>query len=134
MPKQIHTDNGSPFGAITSVQRFSKLSFWFIDLGITSVLGIQPTLNKTEDMRECTAYSVLPPAKPSANDMKSQQSKSKCFCEKNHINVRPHEALNMEIVLAGLVHTRQKPIPESDKRYRYPEHMKVMNVTKNVDL
>ena len=34
IPEQIHTDNGSPFGSVRSIQRFTQLSYWFIDLGI----------------------------------------------------------------------------------------------------
>jgi transposase InsO family protein len=37
IPKQIHTDNGSPFGAVAAIQRFTRLSYWFIDLGILPV-------------------------------------------------------------------------------------------------
>ena len=45
-------------------------------------------------------------------------------------NIRPHEALGMQTPAS--VHTRSKiPFPERIKEYHYPEHMKVMNVTKN---
>jgi len=39
LPKQIHTDNGSPFGSVMSIQRFTRLSYWFIDLGILPVFS-----------------------------------------------------------------------------------------------
>ncbi len=39
LPKQIHTDNGSPFGSVQAIQRFTKLSYWFIELGITPVFS-----------------------------------------------------------------------------------------------
>jgi transposase len=38
LPKQIHTDNGSPFGSVRTIQRFTRLSYWFIELGILPVL------------------------------------------------------------------------------------------------
>jgi len=34
MPLQIHTDNGSPFGAVQAVKRLTRLAAWFIELGI----------------------------------------------------------------------------------------------------
>jgi transposase InsO family protein len=37
IPKQIHTDNGSPFGSVAAIQRFTRLSYWFIELGIMPV-------------------------------------------------------------------------------------------------
>jgi len=37
IPKQIHTDNGSPFGSVAAIQRYTRLSYWFIDLGILPV-------------------------------------------------------------------------------------------------
>lgn len=35
IPQQLHTDNGSPFGSVRAIQRFTRLSYWFIELGIT---------------------------------------------------------------------------------------------------
>ncbi|WP_062055971.1 helix-turn-helix domain-containing protein [Aquimarina longa] len=32
IPKQMHTDNGSPFGSVRAIQRFTQLSYWFIEL------------------------------------------------------------------------------------------------------
>lgn len=31
MPLQIHTDNGSPFGAVQAVQRLTRLAAWFVE-------------------------------------------------------------------------------------------------------
>ncbi len=39
LPKQIHTDNGGPFGSVAAIQRFTRLSYWFIDLGIMPVFS-----------------------------------------------------------------------------------------------
>tara|TARA_R110002126_G_scaffold291220_1_gene450988 strand:- start:15227 stop:15715 length:489 start_codon:yes stop_codon:yes gene_type:complete len=39
IPEQIHTDNGSPFGSVRAIQRFTQLSYWFIELGIYPVLS-----------------------------------------------------------------------------------------------
>ena len=37
LPQQIHTDNGSPFGSISALGRYSQLAVWFMDLGIQPV-------------------------------------------------------------------------------------------------
>lgn len=129
LPKQIHTDNGSPFGAITSIQRFSKLSFWFIDLGILPVFSdpAHPEQNGRHERMHRDLKAAC--TKPSANDMKSQQRKLNAFVNEYN-NIRPHEALGMETPAS--VHIRSKiPFPERIREYHYPEHMKVMNVTKN---
>jgi transposase len=55
IPKQIHTDNGSPFGSVASIQRFTQLSYWFIELGKLPSFLILHTRNKTAGMKECTA-------------------------------------------------------------------------------
>jgi transposase InsO family protein len=39
IPKQIHTDNGSPFGFVRAIQRYTQLSYWFIELGISPVFS-----------------------------------------------------------------------------------------------
>jgi transposase len=39
IPKQMHTDNGSPFGSVRAIQRFTQLSYWFIELGIMPVFS-----------------------------------------------------------------------------------------------
>lgn len=53
LPKQIHTDNGSPFGSVKAIQRFTRLSYWFIDLGVLPVFQTLHTLNKTVNMNAC---------------------------------------------------------------------------------
>lgn len=53
LPKQIHTDNGSPFGSVKAIQRFTRLSYWFIDLGVLPVFSDPAHPNKTVDMNAC---------------------------------------------------------------------------------
>jgi transposase InsO family protein len=129
MPKQIHTDNGSPFGAVTSIQRFTKLSYWFIDLGILPVFSdpAHPEQNGRHERmhRDLKASCAL----PSSFDLMSQQRKLNSFV-REYNQVRPHEALGMETPAS--VHVRSTtPFPERIIEYVYPPHMKVMNVTKS---
>ena len=39
LPKQMHIDNGVPFGFVRAIQRYTRLSYWFIDLGILPVFS-----------------------------------------------------------------------------------------------
>lgn len=129
LPKQIHTDNGSPFGAVRAIQRFTQLSYWFIDLGILPVYSdpAHPEQNGRHERmhRDLKAACAL----PSAYDLKSQQRKLNHFV-KEYNYVRPHEALDMET--PSEMHTYSKiPFPERINNYDYSTHLKVMNVTQN---
>jgi transposase InsO family protein len=129
LPKQIHTDNGSPFGAVRAIQRFTRLSYWFIDLGVLPVFSdpAHPEQNGRHERmhRDLKAACAL----PSAYDLNSQQRNLNHFV-KEYNYVRPHEALDMET--PSEIHTYSKiPFPERIRNYDYPTHMKVMNVTQN---
>ena len=129
LPKQIHTDNGSPFGSTPSIQRFTRLSYWFIDLGIMPVFSdpAHPEQNGRHERmhRDLKAECVS----PAAFDMRSQQRKLNSFV-REYNNIRPHEALDMKT--PKKVHVRSSnPFPERITNYDYPSYMKVMNVTMN---
>jgi len=129
LPKQIHTDNGSPFGSTPSIQRFTQLSYWFIELGIMPVFSdpAHPEQNGRHERmhRDLKAECVS----PAAFDMRSQQRKLNSFV-REYNNIRPHEALEMKTPKKVHIHSNI-PFPERIKSYDYPSHMKVMNVTKN---
>ena len=129
LPKQIHTDNGSPFGSTPSIQRFTKLSYWFIELGIMPVFSnpAHPEQNGRHERmhRDLKAECVS----PAGFDMRTQQRKLNSFVRKYN-NIRLHEALDMHT--PKKIHIRSNiPFPERIKKYDYPSHMKVMNVTMN---
>ena len=89
MPEQIHTDNGAPFGSVAAIQRFTKLSYWFIDLGILPVYSdpAHPEQNgRHERMHrdlkaECAAHSAF--------NLRAQQRKLNYFV-KEYNNVSSH--------------------------------------------
>ena len=66
LPKQMHTDNGSPFGSVSAIQRFTRLSYWFIELGILPVFSdpAHPEQNGRHERmhRDLKAACVNPPA------------------------------------------------------------------------
>lgn len=129
IPKQMHTDNGSPFGSVAAIQRFTRLSYWFIELGIMPVFSdpAHPEQNgRHERMHRDLKASC---AKPSAYDLRAQQRRLNHFVkEYNHI--RPHEALDMETP-ASVHNFSTRPFPEKIPNFDYESEMKVYKVTKN---
>lgn len=129
LPKQIHTDNGSPFGAVAAIQRFTRLSYWFIDLGILPVYSdpAHPEQNGRHERMHRDLKAAC--AQPASYNISAQQRKLNAFV-KEFNTVRPHEALGMET--PAKVHTRsERPFPERIRPYEYPSQMKVMNVVQN---
>ena len=73
IPYQIHSDNGSPFGSVRAVQRFTRLSYWFIDHGIFPVFSdpAHPEQNGRHERMHRDLKAAC--AKPSSFDLKAQQ-------------------------------------------------------------
>ncbi len=129
IPKQMHTDNGSPFGSVRAVQRFTQLSYWFIELGITPVFsdpGHPEQNGRHERMHRDLKASC---AKPSAYDLKAQQRRLNHFV-KQYNHIRPHEALAMETP-ASMHSFSTRPFPERLPKFDYEPNMKVLKVTQN---
>ena len=129
IPGQLHTDNGSPFGSTRSLQRFTRLSYWLIDLGIMPVFSdpAHPEQNGRHERMHRDLKAAC--AKPSAYDLNAQQRRLNRFVrEYNH--VRPHEALEMETPAAS--HDFSTRIfPEKIKAFDYPSSFNVIRVTQN---
>jgi transposase InsO family protein len=129
IPEQIHTDNGSPFGSVRAIQRFTRLSYWFIELGIMPVFSdpAHPEQNGRHERMHRDLKAAC--AKPSAYDLKAQQRRLNHFVkEYNHI--RPHEALDMETP-AAMHNFSTRPFPEKIPHFDYQTNMKVLKVTQN---
>jgi len=129
IPKQIHTDNGSPFGSVKAIQRFTRLSYWFIELGIMPVYSdpSHPEQNGRHGRMHRDLKAAC--AKPSAFDLKAQQRRLNHFVkEYNHI--RPHEALDMQTP-ASAHDFSTRPYPERISNFDYDSELKVLKVTRN---
>ena len=129
IPRQIHTDNGSPFGSVRAIQRFTRLSYWFIELGIIPVFSdpAHPEQNGRHERMHRDLKAAC--AKPAAFDLKAQQRSLNRFVkEYNHI--RPHEALDMDT--PAFVHSfSTRPFPEKIPRFDYESNRKILKVTQN---
>ena len=129
IPKQIHTDNGSPFGSVRTIQRFTQLSYWFIELGITPVFSdpAHPEQNGRHERMHRDLKAAC--AKPSAYDLKAQQRRLNHFV-KEYNNIRPHEALNMKTP-ADTHDFSTRPFLERIPDFDYDAKYKVLKVTQN---
>ena len=129
IPQQIHTDNGSPFGSVKAIQRFTRLSYWFIELGIMPVYSdpSHPEQNGRHERMHRDLKAAC--AKPSAHDLSAQQRRLNHFV-KEYNQVRPHEALEMETP-ASVHEFSTRPFPERIPHFDYDSALKVLKVTRN---
>ena len=130
IPQQIHTDNGSPFGSVRAIQRYTQLSYWFIELGIAPVFSdpAHPEQNGRHERMHRDLKAAC--AKPSAQDLKAQQRRLNHFV-KEYNNIRPHEALEMKTP-ASIHDFSNRPFPERILDFDYQPNYKILKVTRSV--
>jgi putative transposase len=95
LPKGIRTDNGVPFASPNALFNLSKLSVWWLRLGI-EIERIKPG-NPQENGRHERMHRTLKQeaARPSGVNFLQQQAKFDDFVEEYNME-RPHEALAMK--------------------------------------
>jgi transposase InsO family protein len=128
LPKQIHSDNGVPFGSVRAVRRYTRLSYWFIELGIEPVFsdpGSPQQNGKHERMHKDLKAAC---AKPAAFNMRAQQRKLNHFV-KQYNYIRPHEALDMKTP-AQVYQKSIRPFPKNVSDWEYPEGIYPRKITK----
>lgn len=125
LPRAILSDNGAPFSS-TAVAGLSRLSVWWIKLGIQPLLidPGHPEQNGAHERmhRTLKAETTRPPAK----NLIAQQ---RCFNafrrEFNH--ERPHEALGQRPP-AEFYQASPRPYPKTLREVDYPGHYEVRQV------
>ena len=126
LPLAIRTDNGVPFASASAFFGLSKLSVWWLRLGI-DIERIKPGNPQQNGRHERMHLTLKKEAtKPAAQNFLQQQGKFDTFIEYfNH--ERPHQALNMQYP-----DERYQP---STRPYRglselqYPFHDRTITVT-----
>ncbi|MBI4979048.1 MAG: transposase [Spirochaetes bacterium] len=128
LPERIRTDNGIPF-ASTAIARLSRLSAWWIRLGVYPELiePGNPQQNGTHERmhRDLKKECTIPPA----YDLCAQQKIFNQFVKRFN-NVRPHEALHGNTpgsVYALSVRKYYKHPPQ----YQYPAQFILRRVSNN---
>lgn len=128
LPSVIKSDNGIPF-ATTGISRLSKLSVWWIKLGINPIL-IQPSSpyqnGAHERMHKTLKYeSTIPPS----GDLKAQQRRFNSWKKEYNFD-RPHESLkgnSPSMIYKPSFKSYPSRIPEVE----YPAHFEVRYVSAN---
>ena len=129
LPQIIRTDNGAPFATANAIARLSRLSVWWIRLGIFPEL-IQPAKPQQNGRHERMHRTLKQEATiPPANSRCGQQHRFTRFRhEYNH--ERPHEALDQNTP-AEIYQRSPQPFPKKLPPLHYPHHWEVRLVSNN---
>ena len=126
LPLAIRTDNGVPFASQSAFFGLSKLSVWWLRLGI----GIErikpghPTQNGRHERMHLTLKKEA--TKPAAKNFLQQQARFDAFIDYyNH--QRPHQALNMQYP-GELYQPSPRPY-QGLSELEYPFHDRTVTVT-----
>jgi putative transposase len=126
LPRAIRTDNGVPFASPNALFNLSKLSVWWLRLGI-AIERIKPGRPQQNGRHERMHLTLkLETTKPAAGNFLEQQGKFDDFIA-CYNNERPHQALNMQYPAQ---HYQPSPrqyqgLPDLD----YPFHDRAVTVT-----
>jgi len=126
LPDAIRTDNGVPFASPHALFGLSKLSVWWLRLGI-NIERIKPGHPEQNGRHERMHLTLKKEAtKPPGFNLLQQQSKLDAFQDQyNHD--RPHEALNMNY--PGEVYTPSSRVYRPADEPEYPFHDKSIRIT-----
>jgi transposase InsO family protein len=126
LPQAIRSDNGAPFASPNGLFNLSRLSVWWLRLGI-SIERIKPGHPQQNGRHERMHLTLKKEAtRPAGANLLQQQAKFDTFLEEFN-NERPHEALDMKCPAERYT--------ASTKPYRgigepqYPFHDKTIVVT-----
>jgi len=126
LPRAIRSDNGVPFASPNGLFNLSKLSVWWLRLGI-SIERIRPGHPQQNGRHERMHLTLKQEAtRPAGANMLQQQAKFDAFLDEFN-NERPHQALSMKCP-AELYSASVRPyqgIPQP----HYPFHDRTVVVT-----
>jgi putative transposase len=125
-PSAIRTDNGVPFASPTALYRLSRLSVWWLRLGIR-IERIEPGHPQQNGRHERMHLTLKKDAtKPAAANALQQQARFDAFVQRfNHD--RPHQALAMKVPAA--VYRRSPTLYRGLQELTYPFHDHTITVT-----
>ncbi|HVF40674.1 MAG TPA: IS481 family transposase [Gemmatimonadaceae bacterium] len=129
LPKVIRTDNGIPFASPQAIGQLSRLSVWWLKLGIRPerIRPAHPQENgKHERMHKTLKAEATRP--PSAT-LSHQQTRLDRF-QREYNTERPHESLNQETPASCYLHS-PRSYNELPERFAYPAHFEARYVAGN---
>ncbi len=126
LPRSIRTDNGTPFASGSAIFGLSKLSVWWLRLGIglERIQPGQPQQNGRHERMHLTLKKET--TKPAANNFLQQQEKFDRFIE-CYNQQRPHQAIGMHYP-GELYQPSPRPYHGLDP-LEYPFHDRTIAVT-----
>ena len=129
IPSVIRTDNGIPFAAPTAIARISRLSAWWIRLGIRPELikPSHPEQNGSHERMHKTLKAET--TRPPAGNATAQQRRFDAF-RSEYNQERPHEKLD-DKTPAELYCPSPRPFPKRLPEPEYPGHFEVRKVSRN---
>lgn len=126
LPKAIRSDNGVPFAAPNGLFGLSRLSAWWLRLGIgfERIKPGHPEQNGRHERMHLTLKKAT--ASPAASTFLEQQDRFESFV-KEYNTERPHQALDMKF--PSELYKPSERIYRGIGRLDYPMHHKVITVT-----
>ena len=127
LPKAIRTDNGGPFASANALFGLSKLSVWWLRLGI-QIQRIKPGNPQQNGRHERMHLTLKNEAtKPASFNFLQQQERFDQFI-RVYNNERPHQALGG--AYPGDVYTPSARLYEPPPQPDYPFHDRAVRVTR----
>jgi putative transposase len=126
LPQAIRTDNGIPFASGHALYGLSKLSVWWLRLGI-QIERIQPGQPQQNGRHERMHLTLKKEAtKPAAANVLQQQGRFDTFVQQFNQD-RPHQALGMKV--PADLYVRSPRIYRGLEELAYPFHDATFTVT-----
>jgi len=126
LPQAIRTDNGLPFASGHALYGLSKLSVWWLRLGI-QIERIKPGHPQQNGRHERMHLTLKKEAtKPAAANVLQQQARFDAFVEQFN-QERPHQALGMKV--PADLYVRSPRVYRGLEELTYPFHDTTMTVT-----
>jgi len=131
LPRQIITDNGTPFCNATSLGGLTQLSRWWIELGITPVRIApgRPQQNAIHERMHRTLKDWIV-CNPKANLLAQQQSFDAFRHDFN--DIRPHQSLGQKPPCTAL--GKYRPFSSGPRTIVYDTNMEVRSVNANGEI
>jgi hypothetical protein len=131
VPRQMITDNGTPFCSAISLGGLTQLSRWWIELGIIPVRiePGRPDQNGIHERMHRTLKEWI--ARHPKSSLRSQQASFDAF-RKEFNNVRPHQSLGQKVPATAF--RTYRPYPARPPKIEYDTNMSVRVVNANGEI
>jgi len=127
LPHLIRTDNGVPFASAHALYGLSKLSVWWLRLGI-QIERIKPGHPEQNGRHERMHLTLKKEAtKPAASNVLQQQARFDVFVDRYN-RERPHQALDMKV--PADLYVRSSRVYRGLEDLTYPFHDRTATVTR----